>query len=729
MSNQAGQKTATVMCRKCAAPNDPPFIFCGSCGTPRVKLNRYQVFLNLSLTMAAFMGNYYFQELVPWPWPIYLLYSLFFFQFSLLLAMGSESRLFRVALWVCLFLSGFGILYHSLNVDGPLFFLLLLGDIPHMAAAEPRIFYGTLALVAVGVVLPVYLRWHRLYGWVNAYRIILLFFFGITALGLIGLQGIKMVYDFNVLPELETNLAEFLLYTKPRYDHALNIVAVTILRLFLFEIFVFAAVRGYKIAHHQKLAANAERLRAESGFTRSLLHIAFIVRQAGVALDNMINYLLETTILLAKDIWSVLKAFSREILFPSAALVGCALLLVHLTNLTTAYIKANEVRTVVAMIGSLLGVLACEMVFLICKTHYRWTRVVEFHIQLLGWLLPNLIVFFLLISLSLYASTEALKSGVSTGAQLPFRIGMLTMFFGSILALLVAIILYRKRSVFSMQPVDEVTSPAEPHAIARALGKAAADAGGEAGESGRDEDLAQLEATIGAKTPATHGPLVKVGNSEGRVFFRRKRRGWNLGATEKSPAEEPEGDIGRRLVSAARTAVAKTAVGETARKAVENLSDRIHGKPEIVVRVASAKQKYAEKYYQWEALERTKDTISSEVYLGLRDKYLSELNLLLSERDQLQADLDRQHGIQLVERSMLEMKVSTLRMKLDEYGHLRKVGALSEKDYGARTTPLVYELKVELARLDSCQQKIDFLAAEVSAASREAPAGPPAGAV
>lgn len=712
-----GVSARAVMCRKCAAPNEPPFIFCNECGAPRVKLGHYQVLGNLSLTMMAFMGTYYFAEMVEWPWPIYLLYSLLFFQFTLFLVMGSEARLLRVAIWVAAFLAGFGTVYHYINVDGPLLFLLMLQQIPEMAKDDPNVFYTTVGGISAAILIPLYFRWRKLYGWVNAYRILILVFFFLTLAAILGLWGVKLIHDRAWLPDLQSELVKFVEKTKPKYDHVLNLVAVTLGRIFVFEIFVFAAVRGYRMARRDKPAVAAGQLAGESGFSRSLLRIAMLVRQFGHALENMVTYLWETALVLAKDVWMVFKAFCREMLFPTIALVGCALLLYYLTKLTVVYIDSNTAGDVVKIFAVLVGILTCEMVFLICKTHYRPVRIFEFHMQLLGWLLPNMIVFFLLISLSLWASTEALKSGAGDTRTLPFAIGLLTKFFGFVLALLVAVILYRKRSLFALKPVDaapHVAVEAAPAVAAAVAEEPAAEvAAAEAIEV--DPELGGLEAAAaGVVTPPaskTHGALEKVAAIGGKIFFRRGRKAWDLGGA--TPAKTEPGGAAR-IVSAARGAVARTQLGESARKAVGNLTDRMQGRPEIVQRLIEAKQRYAEKYYQYDALEKTKDTISEELYLTLRNTYLDDLNRLLLERDQTQSELDRLHGMQLVEKNMLDMKVTTLRAKVDELEHLHKVGALNEKDFKKRVEPLNNELRLELARLEACQQKIGFMAPEAT---------------
>ncbi|MEO8377894.1 MAG: hypothetical protein ABI579_09510, partial [Candidatus Sumerlaeota bacterium] len=559
--------------------------------------------------------------------------------------------------------------------------------------------------------LMLYQRWGRVYGWVNAYRIVLLGFLGVAISCLFALQLAKVAAAHQWIPSLQGELVKFVETVKPQYMKTIGIVTVTLLRLFLFEIFVFAAVRGYRVASKSSPAKPADGLRGESGFVRSLLSLAQVVRLFGAALENMMTYLLETMIVLAKDVWQVVKIACREVFFPTIALVTCALLIHQLTALTQAYINHNDMRTALLIAACIVAIVVCELLFLICKTSFRPSRVVDFHVQMLGWLLPNMLVFFLLVSLSLFGLTEAIKSGSDQTHTLPFTLGLLTKFFGFGLLFLVAVIFIRKRSFFTMKPPQEMAE--HERASTRAL-VAKADAEEDEEDDALDDDgLASLEATISSGSGVIALSQPAEGVAAASLFTRKKNQNWDLSRNNEAAEKNDPALAG--IASKLKGAVATSPMAANARKAVENLQDRVKGRPEIVQRVIAAKSEYAEKYYQWEALERTKDSITPETYRGLRERYLADLNTLLSKRDQLQGELDRLYAMQMVEKNMLDIKISALRSKKDEFEHLRSVGAMSEKDQKARVAPLENELKMEMARLQGCEQKLAFLKSEATA--------------
>ncbi|MCC6547353.1 hypothetical protein IT570_09315 [Candidatus Sumerlaeota bacterium] len=702
-----GTHGAVVSCRQCGTPNEPPFIFCHQCGAARVSLNRYQVLANLTLATAAFTLTYYYAEELPWAWPLYALYALLFAQFALLLVVGSRARTTRIGSWIAVFLGGFGALFHLLNVEGPQLFIYLLEDLPSIIRKFPYESLGVLIAVLLLPALILYRRWGRIYGWVNAYRIVVLSFLGLVVGCLGALQVLKVATTNAWFPTLQAELTKFVTTVKPQYTKALSVTTVTLLRLFLFEIFVFAAVRGYRTA--TKVAPVAPLgVRGQSGFERSLVSLARVVRIFGAVLENMITYLLETIIVLSKDAWQVLKIACREVFFPASALIICALFLHQLTRFTLEYIAHNDVRTALLIGASTVAIILCELLFLICKTAFRPSRVLDFHMQMLGWLLPNLLVFFLLVSLSLFGLAEALNDDTNKSHALPFALGMLTKFFGIVLVLLVGVVLVRKRTLFTMQPPTQES--AESHDPTTRVRVAQVDA-----EEDSDDGIAALEATINGGTPALAQPLPSASVSP-LLFSRRKNQEWDLSRNDQSADQNVPPAIGA-ITSRLKDAVTTNPIAANARKAVETLQDRMMGRPEIVQRLIEAKREYAEKYYQLEALERTKDTIQGDTYRGLRERYLAELNSLLANRDQLQAELDRLYAMQMVEKNMLDIRISALHSKKEELEHLRSVGAVSEKDLKAGSVPLENELRMEIAKLQSCEQKLTFLKPEATAYS------------
>ena len=149
---------------------------------------------------------------------------------------------------------------------------------------------------------------------------------------------------------------------------------------------------------------------------------------------------------------------------------ACALLLM-LTEATSAYLAESSLLALPQLLGGMVAIVAAAVVFLGCKTRLRWSSIAAFYAQFIGWIIPNLVVFFMLISLSLFASTFALEHTPLLQTEVnPYRPGMVTGTMGALLLILVVVVLVRKRAVFS-----EVTIETEP-AAATAAGTATAGA-------------------------------------------------------------------------------------------------------------------------------------------------------------------------------------------------------------------------------------------------------------
>jgi hypothetical protein len=663
---------------------------------------------NLSWTLTAFFVTFYFAHLIGWPWPLYVLYALFFMQFTLALTRGRRGETSRLSVWLLGFLAGFGVIFHVLQTWGPLFFVSAIREIPDQAQRQPWVFWPLLLALLTLIFLPLYFRWKRLFGWVNAYRIVTLTVLSLSMAVFFCLRGMAWANTHLELPGLQPELDNFIRNTKPKYDMIFGLLAISSLRLFFFEIFVFAAVRGYAMARRYKPEVSHRQLSKETGLVRSAFALAQVLRQFVLALENMVHYLIATMKELGVDLARVVLAFLREILIPTVVLSSAALLIYWLSHLTVAYANAPQeleiqvrLRQVVMIMAGIVATVLCEMIFLGCKTNYRWSRITAFHGQFIGWLLPNLIVFFLLLSLSLWGSTAILNSDDPEKPHLPFYIGLLTKGFAALLVILVSVILWRKRSLLFTAPAesahdgDEATPEiVEEHAEAMVLEQLEREQ--------RAESQAAAQPALAAASGYAAPPAVSPA-----ALKKRQGRGWDI--RKGRGGEESSGSQSGDLLSSARAALDKLPFRDKAEEAFKGFSDKVAGRPEMVTRLLELRVKIREKGDQLDALEKTRGTISRETYEPLFKQYTDELAILQKGAAELQAKADAEYGEQMVEKTRLEALLAHLEGKLNEVKNLRQAGAIEQKDYDKRSGLLHFEIDKGKADLRRAQKKLEFL--------------------
>ena len=657
-------------CPACSHSNEPPFLLCGGCGAAQVHLGHLRILLNLALTMAAFMGTFYFfVDFLSWPWPLYTLFALFTMQFMLAQVAGRWGLMLRFGCWYLASFALFGAFFtilHTFSDAG--IFLTALAFGPEVADQYPLVFYPTLGVLATLTLLPGYFYWRRKYGWHNAYRILLLTVLVIAATLLLALQGAEWSHQRNFFPEQSKFLGELVNKVKPAYDEAFGLIGVIALRIFLFEIFIFSALRGYVEAQRSKMPA-LRSPRGEPGFIRSLMMIAMVVRRFMLLLEQMLRCMAGTMRELAKALGQVIAAFIRELLIPTLAMIATATLLYQLAMATRSYIEANEVWAAARLFGSLVGLLVFTMVFIGCKTNYRWKRILAFSLELTGWLLPNLMIFFLLSSICLWLTGLVLNAHSPAEDALPFRLGPLTIVDGGLLAALVVFILIRKRALFKAEPAAQGAVTVKVAEMP-------------------EETEARVEAGM---EHALRGGIGKVADSA-RSFT--------------------------------------SAVQETLRSSAEGLKGRMQGKPAIVEQVAQARRQCEEAAARYRTMESLKGTISPEAYEELWNKQRSELTYLTVRRDQLQLDLERQYAERQLEKAACEASLASLRRQQEELAQVGRSGVLGEKAARQRLEKLEVQLGVQTERLKNCERVIQFLLPEIAlcADAAGAPARTQAGA-
>lgn len=638
-------------CASCASPNEPPFLFCTDCGTPRVRLGRLRMLGNLTLAMATFMVTYLFAGDILWDWPLFTFFAFFTLQFMLLLVAGRWRLVLRTLAWsftfYLIFMTVLSIL--AIHKDGGGFFIHTLNTVPEAAADYPRIFYPVLAGVLLMLLAPFYFRWSRLYGWHNAYRIALLALFALAVAVLLGGRLLELASQRHLFPSQSLFLDAFVTRAKPKYDEWLGLFALISIRILVFEIFVSSALQGYRSAVHARLPDVRARLGGEPAFVRSLVILGQMLRRFLLLLEGMVQSTLTALIELARGLWGVALAFTHDLLLPAVALAAAGTLLYGLTLWTKGYIASNSLGAIFRILGAVAGLLVSVMTFLACVCPFRARRIAGFTLEFGGWLMPNLLVFFLLMSVSLYLTNRVIYGADTENSPLPFKIGLLTKADAAVLVVLVGAILWRRRSLFKVLGAEAPAAPARP----------------------APEEAPQIEAPP-AKAKKNKKAVAELKADAETVI--------EAGGEDKS--------LLARLTGRAR---------ETMRDTARLIGLPVLGRPTSVDQMAKLRLRHEERLAQLQSLDRLRDTISPDAFDKLWNDTRGDLTYLEAELARLQIELDEEYAEGQMEKSTLEARLERLRHEDHE----------SDNDVARAVRT---EIESLAKQLESCQRQLEYLA-------------------
>ncbi|MBN1866016.1 hypothetical protein JW916_01870 [Candidatus Sumerlaeota bacterium] len=644
---------ALVPCPSCGHPNEPPYLLCEKCGEPRVHLNRWGVTWNLTLTFSTLVASFHFRELLAWNWPLYLLFAIFFTQISVGSVPLNRRSSTRFNLWFAVFLLGFfGIFFlHHREQLGIAF--LWLGDLPDIVAERPLISSAILGGALVAVCVPAYFGWGKRYGWVNGYRLVLLSLAGASGTILIFLVLLGALQRAGLLPDGMMELEDFTRVGRPVLEKYLAFFCATTLRILVFEIVVFSALRGVVVTRRRQAVVRAAA--NDSGFVRSAMGIAHAVNRFLDVLENMLRYVWDTLRVLAFDLSRVVVAFLREVAVPAIALSTAAILCYRMTFWFESYVAEQDLDAFIRFACGIVALLVCAYVFAACKTPFRHTRLVRNLLSTLTWLLPNLLLFFLLLSFTLYASSALLNRFLEEGPALPFRIGVLTQGVAAFLVFLVIVMFLRKRSqLFGASPVE-----------------------------------AEAESTVGPPgSGRTRGPQAENEREESKK---------GIGYLVETVRERSEA-----LGLDKRT--------DRLKRSARELTDWLRGKPSVVKELEEAKGLRDKKSGQLEALERTRDSISAEAYEGMHTRYEREIIELGEKIDEAQEEIDRLYAEESQEKAQADRDLAESQRRLAEVERLNIAGALDAREARARLAEAQDEVRLAAAKIEVYSRRLVFLA-------------------
>ncbi|HBF33328.1 TPA: hypothetical protein DDW35_02065 [Candidatus Sumerlaeota bacterium] len=665
-----------MACPSCAHENELPYLLCEKCGTPRAHLSRWRVTCNISAAFTTLLLSFHFRDQlwVNWNWPLYLLFSIFFTQFTLFTAPVGWGVGARFSLWyagVLGFFFGFFFLMHQDQL-GIIF--VSLNDFQDSVLAEPLWASG----IATGVLLlicgPTYYIWGKRYGWVNAYRLVLIALgvgFGVI---LAAVALLEPMIRWHILSDDMTGLNEFLKSSSRKtIEQSSALFSATSLRIFLFEIVVFSALRGAILSkRHVKAATRPPaELARESAFVRSAFRIAQWANSFIDALEEMVRYLLATVLALVADIGQVLLAFMRELVIPAVALIIASVLCHQMSFWFEDYVKLHQLDAFIKLSGGVLVLVTCALFFVACKTNYRWKRVFGNLANSIGWLLPNLLLFFLLLSISLYLSSKLMTKFDTDSPPLPFQVGILTQLIAVFLIVLVGVMFYRKRSLLFTHP--EVQPRSGELAVA-------------AGDLFENEDTDDAVPETSPKQSASpkkglwHSMKKKVQSSQMAESVREKSEALGLDTLKDRVFE-----IKRELV------------------------DWKSGMPPVVREMENLRQQFARKKGEMVALESTRDAVSEDLYMELRARYESEYTALTAKIKEVQTELNALFDQEKDELTLAKAQLEEAHTRQNEIDRLRNAGAISDKEARARQMDMRGEIRDIETKINMHREWVEYM--------------------
>jgi hypothetical protein len=637
-----------LACPACRHPNEPPFLFCTACGHPLLKLSHWRVTINGMLAFSIFLGGsllrHYFNRIVVWDWPYFIFYAAFLMQVAFWLVRGVPGQRLTLTRWWLLTLAAFLAYFEYRNRIGEGIVFFTLSQLPEIGAEFPLIFYPALGAVLALILVPAMFRWARLYGWVNSYRIAAMTLILLSLAGIGFLKLADLVYTRGWWPAINADLAD-LLAARPAYNKELGLVALALGRLLLFEILIHASIKGYSTAARVRLKAPSRM--GESPFVRALTVLAVQLRRLMLTVENMLVTLGRSFKILVIDLARVARTTMIEIILPTAAVLLAGWMLYLLTLSTREYLETGAEGAAIGLLCGLVGLILALNVFMGCKTPLRWVRLAANQGQLFSWLLPTMMMLFLLVSLVLAATAALLNE--EGDELLPYRIGPITIGVGALFAVMVIVVITRKWAQ-----------------IAPAADGATADNDGLATD---DDDFQPIE-------PARE-----------RATLREK--------------VEKVGWAGRLLENADK-------VGAVARSAGKGLSDRIAGRPALLDRLDAAAARRREKEAQIASLASLKASLDPETVQQLSLQYRSDLPPLVQEHERLLLEVHQRLTERLKEQGELVEQLERSKSRAGELRRLLEARVIDAANAKRQGRELKTQAETLQTRLQVCEQQIAF---------------------
>lgn len=455
LDQKAGSARVTVRCRHCGTENELPWLFCSKCEQTRVALGFLPITINVLLAMGAFLSSFVFYEFLSWSWPIYALYSLLAIQSVTILRRGQAVENLLLSLWLLSSFLVVALIFHFGNTTSR-FFLLVLRDLPSLFASEPLIYFPLVLAIISPLTLPILFQWQNRFGSWTAYRMSLVAIMGLQLALLCGFSLMRIFADQLATEEIEEELYALLAHPWNQFMLTLGYSFCLVAFVFLMELLFTSIHLGYRRSGGFGSKRSWKTIQKEN----PLLRAVYSLWDTSLVLFLWMEKSLLTFWCALVESYSSLKSVSysacRFYLAPAMLTLTVAVILLFATQETVLFVQSDSLLALARLLSLVIIAQATLLFFLILKTPFSWRDIVRFYIHLLGWILPNLLILYLLTSVSLSGAARLLNSHLAEPwTILPFKVGIVTQNVAAALLAIIAISLLQKRIGFSHQAEQE----------------------------------------------------------------------------------------------------------------------------------------------------------------------------------------------------------------------------------------------------------------------------------
>lgn len=450
-------------CPSCGVNNTPPIVFCNACHAPYLQVSKFAILSLVTLAVSCFFTAEYFGREADWPfpWPIYIFYSVVFLVVNSVLLRKAGGVSFVAFCWAMAFLAGGSVIAFvgAKEATGT------VADAVKVFSqfAEENPIAQIIVASGAGLALIILLVWMaRQYTFSHAYRIVIL---------MLAAGAYAMKYLYPVLTRSPQIEAAF--WFMPDEDSSIQgfeLAAINLLRVLIAEMIVFSLVKSYKPAmqafEKRRIRAKAKKTQAagidqgiESVYSLSIL-IANTFTRFYLQIEHGVIGLFQLAREFADRLGQFLWLLLRDLMFPVAALSGAVWAILAISAATAQYIELRALNALGLALLATFALYACQMIFLAAKTRIDFRRLLGAEILLFLWFGPYMLLLFIFVSMSLFAVGLVLMR-MDESLNYPFRVGPITLGALAVTALLLVVAVVRRHRAGESEEEVEDALPVE----------------------------------------------------------------------------------------------------------------------------------------------------------------------------------------------------------------------------------------------------------------------------
>jgi hypothetical protein len=464
-------------CDTCGQLQALPAVFCGGCGAPLIHLSKWflGIFLGVTVALHVLFGLYANTPTLTWPAPLYGYYCFLFILYSLAVTRRHWVMTVRVVAWSLIL--AYAMWFYWLS--GAVGLRLLTGDIADVlrlfeSSAAARWIFVVFVVFELAFAFAVLVR---RFGFVVAYRVLL-------TLVAVAAQLAKLAFIYAAgesrIP-VSAKLSDWFVWApNTEAKELFDLVTLNIVRVLVAEMAVYSFVKAYRPATLRYQQAVAGRVAAAGGtgglgaLVDAVDRVSAAALRGGILITVFLRSLVHTAGEYLLALYRTLRRVVVDFIIPILSLVAVSFLLAALSEHVAAYTTGKAVSRLVfvpgvksslLMMGVLIvGVFACQMVFLAAITKFGAAALMRCSSLLALWIAPFFFAFFVLLSLSLVATGLVLRHW-DPDSPFPYRIGPLTAASGVVLAVMVAFAYFHQKRAQGRQAASAPAAAQAPEPV------------------------------------------------------------------------------------------------------------------------------------------------------------------------------------------------------------------------------------------------------------------------